>query len=381
MRILIAGYFIARGQVGGAEQSVYDLTHGLLDLGHDVTFLCQDPARIDLSFRSSLDASETGRLLTAGGPRSRFLLEQRMVADASLRADLTVFPNYFTPIFLPDRLGHILTVIHDLQYRHHPENWPLHKRLWLRAAHGMTLARADTVVAISTTVRDDIATFHGGRHLRKVHVIPNAVSWDEIEDQPDGGPPFDGRRYILSVGAHYAHKNLSTLLHAFYQLAQHDDNVLLVLVGQVSARLHGRVRRFEAERVLGELGLGDRVRILGYVDDARLAHLYHHAALFAFPSVFEGFGRPPVEALGLGLTTVTTRRSSLPEVTLGKAWYVADPYDVAEWVTVLRSVLEDPHRYRVTLDDVEQIRRTYDRATVAQRLLIAADVDQPSAAR
>ena len=91
--------------------------------------------------------------------------------------------------------------------------------------------------------------------------------------------------------------------------------------------------------LIDELGLSDRVILTGYLDDAALGRWYRHAALFAFPSLFEGFGMPPVEALGFGLPVLTTDRTALPEVTLGLARLVSEPENPAAWASHLAEML------------------------------------------
>jgi glycosyltransferase involved in cell wall biosynthesis len=96
--------------------------------------------------------------------------------------------------------------------------------------------------------------------------------------------------------------------------------------------------------LIAELNLGDAVRAAGYIEPQELGALYRGASLFVFPSIFEGFGLPPVEALGFGLPVITTRCASLPEVTLGLADYVDDPTNVEELAALMTERLEDGRR-------------------------------------
>ena len=114
-----------------------------------------------------------------------------------------------------------------------------------------------------------------------------------------------------------------------------------------------------------EVSRGPGVIYTGYVSDAVLGELYRRATMFAFPSLFEGFGLPVVEALGLGLPTVTTRCGSIPEVGDDLAVYVDDPMSVSELAGVLDSVLLEPEAARPSAEDVTRLRARYSPGTVA----------------
>ena len=99
--------------------------------------------------------------------------------------------------------------------------------------------------------------------------------------------------------------------------------------------------------------------VTGHVSDVELGKLYQHAAVFAFPSLFEGFGMPAVEALGFGLPVLTTKCGSLPEATLQLAHYVDDPLNVSEWTATMADILTQTATYRPLPRDVARIRHQY----------------------
>jgi glycosyltransferase involved in cell wall biosynthesis len=109
--------------------------------------------------------------------------------------------------------------------------------------------------------------------------------------------------------------------------------------------------------LISELGLEGVVRATGFITAHELGDLYRGASLFVFPSIFEGFGLPPVEALGFGLPVITTRCASLVEVTRGLADYVDNPHDVDELATLIMTRLKDG--CRPSSDDVQSIRDFY----------------------
>jgi glycosyltransferase involved in cell wall biosynthesis len=369
LKMYIPSYFVKTGRVGGAEHMFYNLVYGLSASAADLLLAYGSDADLSGNFLTFLQGrSDIARLRKPfAGPR--FLAEQGSCFLPPERRDATLFPNYFTPPLLPARLGKVVTVIHDLQYRHFPEYFPARKRAWLRCSHRLTMERADTVVCISEVVKEDLLAVYGERFRLKLRTIHNPVCWDRFG--PEGQEhPLHGRPYLLSVAAQYPHKNLPTLVRAFAQLAQRYADVQLVLVGQLFSQLAGEAtRQSDIAELIASLGLQERVLVTGYVDDQRLGAWYRHASGFLFPSLFEGFGMPPVEALGLGVPTVTSRASSLPEVTLGKCAYVEKATDVDEWAAVLVDLLDRPDVYRVSAAVRASIREHYAPATIAGRYL------------
>jgi glycosyl transferase family 4 len=141
MRIYIDASFLVPGRVGGAEHMVVNLVQGLADAadaGDDLTVMTDHPWPT---------SRRVGFTALPPGP-NRFVRASRAVARLDPTTEAILFTNYFTPPLFPRR-SRTVTVIHDLQYRHHPSYFSRRKRAWLRFAHALTLRRAGAVVAIS----------------------------------------------------------------------------------------------------------------------------------------------------------------------------------------------------------------------------------------
>lgn len=374
-RLVVMAHFVYAGRVGGAEHMLYNLLRGFSHEHVGLTVACATRANFDPAMADGLDAVPGLRWVETGGRGPRFLAEQAACMDPRLAGEATLFPNYFVPPVLPSRLGRISVVLHDFQYRQFPANFSAGKRAWLAASQGFAVRRADQVITISQFVADDAARWFGGSVARRIVVIPNPISWQRFGDSPE--PSFIDRPYVLTVAAQYPHKNLETLLRGFARVAAADPNPMLVLCGQDYGGLHGVAAsngvpgRGGLRPMLEALGLGERVIMTGYLDDVALGRWYRHASMFAFPSVFEGFGMPAVEALGFGLPVLTTRYTALPETTLGLAAYVEKPYDEQEWASHMAAILRNPAAFRPSLAEVERLRSHYSVARVARLYLEA----------
>ena len=141
-------------------------------------------------------------------------------------------------------------------------------------------------------------------------------------------------QYDYCVSSMLPHKNLTTLLRTVELRRRQGKPCTLVLSG-----VGGRHEDFDAE--VERLNIGDIIINTGFVSDEERDCLYDHCRLFLFPSIFEGFGMPPIEAMRRGKRVVMTRESCLEEVTQGKAVYVDSPYDAADWSRKMDIALEE----------------------------------------
>jgi glycosyltransferase involved in cell wall biosynthesis len=379
MRIGISGLFLKPTKVGGAEFVLFGLAVGLAQI-EDVEVVLFVPAPVanwlaeNCAHDPNLAAiAQRVKTVPIALRKNRFVSE---VVDLpkyvnQLQLSGLIFPNYFTPL---PRFYNIPTVttIHDLNYWHFPELFDWRKRLWQNLTHRLTLAFASYTVTDTEYVRNDVAQVYGvsGDKLERLQAINIPIMWERfaIATPPEIMPD---RPFLLSVANHYKHKNLATLLKAFAKLPASLDQYALVLVGQLPDSLVG-MRRDRCDNIpalVAELGLSDRVYVTGYISNAELAWYYRHADLFVFPSVFEGFGMPPVEAMGLGLPTLTTRCTTLPEVTLELAEYVQDAYDVDEWCDRLGQILANRDRYIPSAAIQQKFKTTYDPVVLCRKYL------------
>jgi len=195
------------------------------------------------------------------------------------------------------------------------------------------LRRDDRCFAISECTKRDFLRFSGGLREENVTVVPLAASGNfhpvdsavEIARVRAKYHVPDGRRYVLSLCTVEPRKNLGRALEAFVRFAEKSgvQDVVFVLAG-------GKWGRFEGKwaATLERLGkMRERVFHVGYVDDEDLAALYAGAEMFVYPSLYEGFGLPPLEAMQCGTPVITSNVSSLPEV-VGEAALTVDPQDV-----------------------------------------------------
>jgi len=357
MATAVSACFVRAGRVGGAEHALYNLLDGLRAVTAPAPWSVITAEPLHPGFDL---APLVTRPVHIPGLRNRVAIET-LALPALRGVDRWLLPNYYTPLGLR---GHVVTVIHDAQHAHFPENFSARKRRWLQAAHRYTMRRADVVVAISDYVAADLIARHGDRWVSKIRVIPNAVSFARLESgELPAAVPRD-RELVLCVSGGYRHKNLSMLVRAFADVATQRSDSQLVVVGQAPESLLGARPGVGVDGLVRELSLADRVTVLGYVTDAELGALYRAASVLAMPSLFEGFGLPVVEALGLGVPVVSTRAGSLTDVSLGLARYIDDPTSAVEMASALIDVLGEGARPSAA--DVERVRLRYDPIAVAE---------------
>jgi alpha-1,3-rhamnosyl/mannosyltransferase len=216
-------------------------------------------------------------------------------------ADVLHCPTYYGPV--RPRTPTVVTV-HDLAVLRHPEAFPAWTRRYVPRVVPSVLRAATSVIAVSEFTAGEVETLVGIPR-ETIRVVPNAV--DHAVFTPEG-PRADGD-YVLAVGTLEPRKNLARTIAATARLG-------------VELRVAGPPGWGGVDR------RGDHVRWLGYVDDAELAALYRGARCFVYPSLYEGFGIPVLEAMACGAPVVTSRGGACEEIAGGAATLV-DPLDVA----------------------------------------------------
>lgn len=257
-----------------------------------------------------------------------FPLQARMARLDLVHGTVNVIPEAV-------RMPAIVTV-HDLSFLRHPDRLSSRRRFYLEVAVKRSARRAAKVIAVSESTRDDLLELLCIPEDR-VTVIPLGVdpSFRPLPTDPNRPSPLDGRPYILHVGTLEPRKNLNVLVRAFASLRERRSIPhALALVG---ARGWSYQPIFD---LVTSLGLQDHVRLVDYVGPGELPLWYTGADLFAFPSVYEGFGLPVLEAMACGLPVVTTDSSSLRELAADAALLV-EPGSSEALEEAMRQILED----------------------------------------
>ncbi len=333
MRIGIDGRYV-QDHFPGIGRYTYNLIKGLSSVTAEVDFVVFHNRRV-LNTRYDLEGlgrSANIEVVPVDAPTLSLAEQYRLPLLARRCAlDLLHSPYFIKPYWLS---CHSVVTFYDvipLLYPQYLPSWwakPLY-----RLAAGMALRSSERVIAVSQSACDDLQTFLSVSR-QKLAVIPLAV---DARFEPLGEESVDNLRhryglpaeYALYVGINKPHKNLVHLLEVFSEL---DGEANLVLAGREDPRYP------QARQAAERLGLAKRALFLGDVPDDDLPALYNGAAVFVFPSLYEGFGLPVLEAMACGTPVVCSNTSSLPEL-VGDAAITLHPQDRGAWVTALEEVL------------------------------------------
>ena len=231
----------------------------------------------------------------------------------------------------------IITVLDIIAYQF-PESVTLITRLRYKLLLSRTLKTADKIITISNSTKKDlISYFNVPEEKIKVILLAadekfkilNNEKINEVKQKYNLNFPF-----ILYVGNLAKHKNIPMLIEAFYKIKKKGIQNKLVIAGEKGWKYK------EIFETIDKLNLQNDVIFTGYVLDEDLPALYNAADLFVYPSLYEGFGLPPLESMACGTPVITSNTSSLPEV-VGDAGIMVDPYDVDRLADAMHKVLSN----------------------------------------
>jgi glycosyltransferase involved in cell wall biosynthesis len=306
-----------------------------IDRDSEYVLLCHEPdlgiaATLGTNFRTVLEPSPSYSI------REQFHVPWVLHRE---RPDVFHAPHYVLPPATPCRS---LVTIHDCIHLMFPQYLPNRVAYaYARASMWSAARRAHRILTVSEASKRDIIHFFSVRP-EKIVVVYNAID-ERFRVAPSEEAVARVREryqldheFVLYAGNIKPHKNLVRLIEAFDGLRRRGfDDLKLLIIGDEISRLPALRRAVHSHK------LHKHVRFLGYLPADTLAILYRLAAVFVFPSLYEGFGLPPLEAMACGTPVVTSNVSSLPEVTGGAAVLV-DPYDVESIVDGIARILSSP---------------------------------------
>jgi len=253
------------------------------------------------------------------------------------KIELVHYTNNYVSIFRPCKF---VVTLHDLIPFIAPHTFGLLHRIYQQLYFKLAANSGGDIITISENSKNDIVKILKVP-MERIYVVPEAVSGEfrvvsnAVEKNKIRKKYNLPDRIILNVGTIQPGKNLSRLFKA-YKLAKIENNIphTLVVVGR---------KGWKSQEIFDEidnLGICDDVIFSGMVPQADLPIIYNLAELFVYPSIYEGFGLPPLEAMACGIPVITSNISSIPEV-VGDAAVLIDPYDETELCEAMRSVLSD----------------------------------------
>jgi glycosyltransferase involved in cell wall biosynthesis len=266
----------------------------------------------------------------------QFYQPRKLVKEYQL--DVWHAPHYI----LPKDLDNIRSVVtfHDMTFFRFPQFYGRHKKWFFTKIISEAVKRADAIVAVSETTKNDIECLFGQLSSRVVHVYsgtngkfnPNTDlrARSKIKSRLNTGD-----RFVLFVGTLEKRKNVSALIRAYSHLLRNGNaDLKLVVAGQ---RENGYA---EIRSTITALGLSEQVILPGYVPEEDLPALYSAASVFVYPSHYEGFGFPVLEAMASGTPTITSNNSGMREVAAAEALEI-DPTDEVQLAQKIERVLSD----------------------------------------
>jgi glycosyltransferase involved in cell wall biosynthesis len=267
--------------------------------------------------------------------------------------DVLYYPTYTSGYYFDINIPVVINP-HDIQYKYYPEYFSLFKRWYLDFGYSHSLKRANRIIAISNYVRDSLLEFYGNRCGDKILTVYDPVDFDSKESfQPKG----ISLPYILSVSSIQKHKNMITLIRAFERIHNKIPHQLVI----VGCKGNGMDKIKEYLKVKD---ISDRILFTDYIKSEELNWLYENCGLYVTTSLYEGFGMTPIEAMGRGKPTISSKSTSLPEVTRNRAYYYEPAEDDLALSKAMLEVVEKKNHY----SNVKELYELYDKSIISTQL-------------
>jgi glycosyltransferase involved in cell wall biosynthesis len=344
IRVIFDGHHIGRRQTGN-ETYAREMARALADRDDIDLILTVDNGRLEA-------ARELTRASTRELPRNPIGRLAALPLLAYQRHADVIHTMYYLP---PGPSRRTVVSVHDVSYERFPEFFSRAERWKNRLLIGDAIRRAGAICTLTNHAKSEIVDVYGVDPER-VFVVPCGVAPAYLDAGISPRPERDERLRILAVGSLQPRKNIPRLVAAV-RLVASQRPVKLSLIGPEG---------YQAQEIRALVGRDAIVEFLGYVSESRLIEAYQSADIFVYPSVYEGFGLPVVEAMACGTPVLTSTGGSLPEVA-GSAALLVDPGDTVAIAAGIARLADDADlRSRLVRDGLSRARQfTWPAAALA----------------
>lgn len=366
MKVAIDLTWVRHQKVGGTESCVRNLLKGISSINPDnikiFLILAKDNAE---SFRMYGAACFEHLVcdVNSSSQKERVIWQNTKLGKILRENNIKVLlePIYSIPFWGMKGIR-VLATIHDLQAIHYPEYFSKARVAWMKINWRHTVKVADKVIAISEYVKKDIVKCLKA-NADKVVMIYDAIDLNVEECNET----VELKKYGIEVGKYYytvssllPHKNLKSIVFAMAEIKKRNAEKMIPLV--ISGV--GGASKSEILELAKKNNVEGDIILTPFIDNEERNMLYKNCKVFLFPSIFEGFGMPPIEAMAMGVPVLTTKYTSLEEVTGGLLNYVDNPLDPKEWADKLGDNLSIPEK-----KDTLKLLETYSTKRIAENYL------------
>jgi len=356
-------------QYGGVSEYINNLLPMLFEIGKDYKFVLfrNSFKKSDKNYSRFLEYDNV-KLKSFRYPNKLLFFGFKFLnwpkVDKLLGGVDFMFCPHFFPISISKNCKRILT-FHDLSFVNFPDFFDLKRRIWHKLVSPKKQVRtADKLISVSDATKQDLVKLYG-IFPEKITTVYSGINKNllnsEIMLEIKNLPP----NYILSLCVIGSRKNLISLIRAFDTLKQNDK------FGELHLVLAGGFEKFYKKKIKKEIEASffkDKIVLLGPVSEEQKIALYKKAQIFVYPSLYEGFGFPPLEAMYCGVPTIVSHSTSLPEITGGAALLI-DPYRPNVLAEAMEELLVDKHLHNYLLYEGRKRAEIFDWKNTAKETL------------
>jgi glycosyltransferase involved in cell wall biosynthesis len=255
------------------------------------------------------------------------------------KCDIFFSPHYNVPL-LPIKAKHKITTIHDVFHLAFYKSLSISQKIYAKLVINHAIKQSDCIITVSEFSKKEILRYTNSKYSSKIVMIHNGMEFNNVQLK-NNLHPYSNKPYFLYVGNVKPHKNLSRAIEAFelllsdYEYSQ-QEKPHFIIVGKREGFITGDDNI--VNRINNNSLLQKHVAFTGWISDEELYNLYVNALALVFPSYYEGFGYPPLEAMSLGTPVIASTAASIPEV-CGEAALYFDPFDVMDIFAKMKFII------------------------------------------